>query len=108
MPQRPRLNHCSSRYCWATVRNALLTWTSPTAIRSALALAARYGSTALLVIAIPLPAANRVRLVGFMQPTSSAIWLDSPITTAVVQVDVVKSPTDSAELVSPSSGGSRL
>src|SRR5215510_3277386 len=69
IPQRPRLNHCSSRYCCATVRNALLIWTLPTAMRSDLALAARYGSTALLVIEIPLPAANRVRLVGFRQLT---------------------------------------
>src|SRR5439155_18340245 len=76
MPHRPRLCHCSSRYCCAMVRNALLMWMSPTFIRSALALAARNGSTALLVIAIPLPAENRVRLLGFMQLISPAICLD--------------------------------
>src|SRR5262249_11787831 len=104
MPQRPRLNHSSSRNCCATVRNALLTCTLPTFWRSALAFAARNGSTALLVIVIPLPAANRTRLLGLMQPTSSAIWVDRPRTTAVVHDDVMNDDTVEADITSLYSG----
>src|SRR5215470_13425883 len=104
MPQRPRSCHCTSRYCCAIVRKALLMWTLPTFIRSALALAARNGSTALLVIAMPLPAENRVRLLGFMQLISLAICLDRPITTAVVHEPVTNDDTDSSELTSLISG----
>src|SRR5262249_2997005 len=62
------------------------------------------GSTALLVIVMPLPAENRVRLLGFMQLISLAICLDRPITTAVVHEPVTNDDTDSSELTSLISG----
>src|SRR5687768_16318623 len=92
MPQRPCWYQRYSRYCCATVRNALLIWIvlfAVTFISAVFAGAPRYGRTAFPVIVRFPPGVKRVRLAGFMQLISSAICLDKPSTTAVVQPEDV-------------------
>src|ERR1041384_3415298 len=100
MPHRPWLNHERSRYCCATVRNALLIWRLPTASRSAFAFAARYGSTALLVNVMPLPWENGTGLAGFMHEIWSEIGVARPSTTAVEHPDPLIPPTVTADVSS--------
>src|SRR5262245_11684447 len=110
MPQRPSWNQRYSRYCCATVRNALLTCTvatSETLTRSFFAPSWRYGSTALLVICSFALGSNLTRLAGSMHPTSSAICFDRPRTTDVEQVFDWKLPTVASEACSARLASSR-
>src|SRR5262245_24364773 len=106
MPQRPARYQRRSRYCWATVRYALLIWMSrvdATASRSVFALCSRYGSTALLENCRFAVGANRTSDVSSMQPISSEICFDRPSTTAVEHVPDTYADTVAACDVSLSS-----
>src|SRR5690348_17034888 len=107
MPQRPWSCHFTSRYCCATVRNALLICTvALTLSRAVFALLPRYGSTAVLVSWIFDDGVKRTRPVGLMQLISSAICFDRPSTTAVEHVPVVYDDTVASCSVELTSGSS--
>src|SRR5262245_1695029 len=98
MPQRPRSNHRRSRYCWTTVRNALVTWStlplpSTAAYSPSRAVLLTYGSTAEPANAIDGPSTNSTSCPGIMQSTSCAIWIDSASTLLVEHVDISNDDT---------------
>src|SRR4051812_20363907 len=86
MPQRPCWYQRYNRYCCAIDRNVEFNWIVASwlaARRPSAADFSRYGSTALLENVSRLVGWNCTRLVGLMQPTSSLICLDRPMTTDV-------------------------
>ena len=74
---------------------------APTLLIAAFAGAPRYGSTALLENTMFAVCANCCRLVGLMQPISSAICFDRPRTTEVEQPELVYADTETADVVVP-------